>query len=186
MRVFRDDLIDLRNGGSYPRVYADRQNYQRGKGIGSIFSSIYSSVVPLIKSALRIGKNVAATPVGRSIVKEAKKTAMKAGLNVVNDALRGENVFQSTKRELRSAGRRALNLGAQEVQNRTRPSSTPRSIVKIAGRASRALTSQVRRPRQKRPTATASGAQRKSLARRMAALRRAKLVKRGKRKDLFG
>lgn len=82
---------------------------QRGAGIGSIFSSLYNTVVPLVKSALGFGSRVARSQVGRQVAKSVKKRAMKAGLNVVNDALQGENVLDSTRREVKRAGGKVLS-----------------------------------------------------------------------------
>ena len=84
-------------------IYQSQMQSMRGAGIGSIFSNIYSSVMPFIKSAFRIGSKAAKSKVGRSLAKKAKKKAMKAGLNVVSDALQGKNVINSTKRELNKA-----------------------------------------------------------------------------------
>ena len=76
--------------------YARDISMQRGGGVGSIFSSIYSSVVPLVRSALK-------SQVGQSLLKDAKSTAVRAGLDVVGDALDGENVLESTKRHMKQA-----------------------------------------------------------------------------------
>ena len=86
-------------------VYQSQMQSMRGAGIGSIFSNIYTSVMPFIKSALKIGSKAAKSKVGKAMVKKAKKKAMKAGLNVVSDALQGKNVVESTKRELNKAKR---------------------------------------------------------------------------------
>jgi hypothetical protein len=108
MRVYRSNHY-LQAGAGFNRhldnvqVYPYDQYYNRGDGVGSIFRSLYSTVVPLVKSAFRIGKKALATPVGQAVKKAAKRTAMRAGLNVVNDALAGENIIKSTKKQLKSA-----------------------------------------------------------------------------------
>lgn len=141
MRVFRSDKFIMRGTGVGQKKHESELNFRyqsdlyrrRGAGIGSIFSSIYSTVVPLIKSALRIGSRVVKSPVGRSVVNSAKKTAMKAGLNVVNDALRGENVVQSTKRELKKAkGVLARNVARKVL--RAHPAPPPAKKSKKRGR----------------------------------------------------
>lgn len=81
---------------------------QRGQGIGQIFSSMYNSIIPLVKSALGIGSKVVKSKVGQKAVKSIKKRAMDAGINVVNDALKGENVIQSTKKQLKRAGEEVI------------------------------------------------------------------------------
>lgn len=108
MRVYRSNHY-LQAGTGFNRqldnvqVYPYDQYYNRGDGVGSIFRSLYSTVVPLVKSAFRIGQKALATPVGQAVKKAAKRTAMRAGLNVVNDALSGENIIKATKRELKAA-----------------------------------------------------------------------------------
>lgn len=107
MRVFRSSEYLQRGAGFHRQLdnvqmYPYDQYYNRGDGIGSIFRSLYSTVVPIVKSAFRIGKKAMATPVGQAVKKAAKRTAMSAGLNVVNSALDGERVDKAIKRELKS------------------------------------------------------------------------------------
>ena len=84
-------------------IYQSELYHRRGAGIGSIFSNIYSSVIPFLKGAFKVGSKVAKSSAGRTIAKNVKKKAMRAGLNVVGDALQGKNVVQSTKREVKKA-----------------------------------------------------------------------------------
>lgn len=81
---------------------------QRGQGIGQIFSSMYNTIVPLVKSALGIGSRVMKSKIGQQAVKSIKKRAMDAGINVVSDALQGENVLKSTKKQLKRAGEKVI------------------------------------------------------------------------------
>ena len=87
-------------GGNY---YEDP--YQAGAGIGSVFSKLFSNVVPIVKSIFNVGKQAAATPLGQAVIRDAKKTAMQAGLNVVNDAMEGKNILQSTRDQVKGATR---------------------------------------------------------------------------------
>lgn len=144
MRVLNTGKMAMR--GSYPRDLAMAYNAelarQRGNGIGSIFSSLYNSVVPLVKSALGIGSRVAKSQIGRQVAKSVKKRAMKAGLNVVNDALQGENVLKSTRREIKKAGGSVLSDVLAKKRGKKRP------------KANRGKRSKPKRPR--RPTLFAS------------------------------
>lgn len=72
----------------------------QGGGIGSIFSNIFRGVVPFVGKLLGLGKRAAQGPVGRAVVKAARKTAMDAGLNLASDVLKGENVKASLKQNL--------------------------------------------------------------------------------------
>lgn len=105
MRVHESKKLELRGRGRNDLLLAHRHEFERmrGAGVGSVFSSLFSSVIPIVKSAYRVGENAIKTPLGQKIAKTVKKQAVKAGINVVRDALRGENIFKSTKREVKSA-----------------------------------------------------------------------------------
>lgn len=90
--------------GSIMPAYGAGAHYElRGAGIGSIFSNIFRGVVPIVKKVLGLGARAIKTPIGKSIVKEAKKTALEAGLNVMGDALQGKNVVKSAKQQAKKA-----------------------------------------------------------------------------------
>lgn len=101
MRVFTSDRYLMRGtGGEW--LY-DEGALVRGKGVGSIFSRIFSSVVPYVMRGIDLGKRAIKSEVGKKITKTLKRTATEAGLNVVSDALQGKNVIDSAKRELKKA-----------------------------------------------------------------------------------
>lgn len=107
MRVYTTDRYYMRGRGGL--MASDPDGFIRGRGIASIFGRIFSSVVPLVKGALNIGKRVAKSDVGRSLAKEVKKSATQAGINVVSDALKGKNIIQSSKRALAQVGENVGN-----------------------------------------------------------------------------
>lgn len=99
----------------------------RGAGIGSIFSNVFRGVIPLVS---RLFKTVSKTPVGKSLLKKAKKTGLKAGINVVSDTLRGENVLKSAKKHSKSAAKElkqgAVKTAVKALQGQAASSSSPR------------------------------------------------------------
>jgi len=122
MRLFTSDRYLMRGRGfnGYPLSFtADDGALVRGKGVGSIFTRIFSSVVPFIKGAFKIGKKAAQSSVGKSLAREVKRSAAEAGLNVVADALQGKNVLQSSKENLIKArnrvGKRVEQLGKTAI-----------------------------------------------------------------------
>jgi len=121
MKVYNSDALWMHGRG-----VRDLQEV-RGAGIGSIFSSLYSSLVPIVKSALRLGKRAASSSVGRQLTKELKRSVSKAGLNVVADSLAGENILESSKREMKKAtkelGRKAATVVAKEMIQPPPPTS---------------------------------------------------------------
>jgi len=110
--------------GSLPSGYEDDQfeNIRRGSGLGSIFSSIFSHVVPFVKSALRLGKRAAMSSVGRELTKHLKKSATNAGVAVVNDALQGKNILESSKYQVdkvaKSMGKKLSTMSERAVRGK--------------------------------------------------------------------
>jgi hypothetical protein len=126
MRVYTTDRYYMRGrGGLYA---ADPDAYIRGRGIGSIFGRIFSSVVPIVRGALGIGSKIAKSKVGQELAKEVKKSATQAGVNVVSDALKGRNILQSSKEALSQASKNVgnkleelTNPAPLRVEKRSRP-----------------------------------------------------------------
>ncbi len=73
--------------------------YQRGAGIGSVFSGLFRSLLPVAKS------------VGRAVGKQALST----GAQVAADALAGHNVGQSLEQHGREAASALLNKGVRKL-----------------------------------------------------------------------
>ena len=74
---------------------------QRGRGVGSVFRAFAQFVLPALKA---IGKNIISSPtvrkLGKATLKGVKRTAVDAGLNIANDALAGENIIDSIKKNV--------------------------------------------------------------------------------------
>lgn len=103
-------------GGAFPyspaftmRVHHSDLYHMRGSGIGGIFSSIVRMLVPFAKTLFGVGKRVAASPIGKQVLKSAKRSAVKAGLDLAQDTLAGENVGKSIKRRAKQAGKQMLD-----------------------------------------------------------------------------
>ena len=95
----------------------DPEGMRRGAGIGSLFSSIFSSVVPFVKGALNLGAQAAKSSVAKKLKKDLKRTATQAGLNVVADALQGKNVLQSSKEQVAKAAKILGQRASKTVRN---------------------------------------------------------------------
>lgn len=72
---------------------------QRGRGIGSIFASLFKAVVPAFKS---IGRAIIKSPITKSALSTAKNKAIDAGIQIAADALSGENIGQSISKNLKT------------------------------------------------------------------------------------
>lgn len=70
---------------------------QRGYGLGSVFSSLFRRVAPLLKrGAMTLGKQ-----------------ALKTGVNVANDVLQGDNIGEAFKNRATASAKR---LGRKALQ----------------------------------------------------------------------
>ena len=112
MHVYHSDLIFQKGrgiaygGGGDAAAAAAAFNraitLQRGRGIGSFLTGLYSAVKPIFRAIV--------SPSSRKLLrKAAKRVAIESGVNVVKDALAGENILQSTKRNLRAAKDQIIN-----------------------------------------------------------------------------
>ena len=84
---------------------------QLGAGLGSIFSSLFRSLVPVAKGAAKtigkIAKNEGVRSAGRYLKKEAGRAAIDTAL----EALDGKTVGVAAKKRLKSATRNILQAG---------------------------------------------------------------------------
>lgn len=87
-------------GGAYTLSVQDQL---RGAGLGAIFTNVFRGVFPLLKGIFRVGKSVAKSKIGKSVLNRAKKTGLKAGINVVGDTLQGKNVLKAAKSRTKEA-----------------------------------------------------------------------------------
>ena len=83
---------------------------QYGKGFFSIFSKLLPFVKGVFQKIMPVAKKVASHPTVRQAASQLKDHAIDAGLNVANDALKGENIGESLKRE-------AANVGINTAQD---------------------------------------------------------------------
>lgn len=67
-------------------------SFQRGYGIGSVFSRFFKWIVPIIKSN--------AMPIAKKIGKKAAESAVKTAVNIATDTIDGKDVKASAKRRI--------------------------------------------------------------------------------------
>lgn len=79
-------------------LYHKRRYVQHGRGVGSIFRSLLSTVLPALKT---LGKEIITSPITKKALHTIKKKALNAGLKIAKDTLHGENVGQSITKKLR-------------------------------------------------------------------------------------
>ena len=116
--------------------YHSGLRWQRGSGIGSLFSGIFRGLMPVARSAVKtIGKVARSAPI-RSAGKALKKEATKAAVETALEALEGQPVGRKAKQRLKSATRGILLNAARQADTnneyRTQNSSRKRKTPSIA------------------------------------------------------
>ena len=74
-----------------------------GRGIGGIFRGIYKFFRPLLNFLIPSLKKAVKSETGRKLIKQAKKSALKAGVKTLSDVSTGENVGESMTKNLKKA-----------------------------------------------------------------------------------
>jgi len=77
--------------------------YQRGRGIGSIFSGLMRGFAPIARMGLNFGKRVVTSDLAKNIAGQALDTGKKLALNMAADLLEGRNVKDSAQEQLDEA-----------------------------------------------------------------------------------
>ena len=98
------DQYYLDQSGSGLPVYVGNR-YIRGSGLGSIFSGLLRSAVPLLKAG------------GKHLLKEGAK----AGLQVVGDVMEGRNIKDSLKTRAKATGKQLFQQAVGGVKRNILP-----------------------------------------------------------------
>ena len=91
-------------------VYMGRRR-QRGHGIGSLFGSLVSAVKPFaFKGISTLAKNFLpkVASVGKNLVTNVGKEALKTGVNIATDYLAGKNPRQAAVSQLAHTGQQVM------------------------------------------------------------------------------
>ena len=104
-------------------VHANRQEH--GGGIGSFFSMIFKSLMPLAKKAVGLGSTAIKSKAGQNVIKAAKEIAIDTGKKAIKDVIEGksvkeaaaDNIKAATKRAAKTVKRTAKEAGLEVVQD---------------------------------------------------------------------
>lgn len=77
--------------------------YQRGRGLGSIFSGLFRGFMPALNMGLEVGKKFLQTDIGKNISGAIAETGRSAIKNITADLLEGKNPATSAQEELTNA-----------------------------------------------------------------------------------
>lgn len=106
---FKNQLKGQVGGGSIKGFVAPR--YQSGKGFGSILGGLLRMISPVTRSIIR-------SPVIRSIGNTIKKEALKSGIGVANDLVKGRNFKNSIKTRGKKAGKKIMKKSASRINKK--------------------------------------------------------------------
>lgn len=117
--------------------YLTRTGYgsMTGAGIGTVFSTVFKTLLPVFKGLLKVGSTVAKSPAGQAIKNEIIKSGLKTGIGVVGDALRGANIKKSAKSHVveqvkqfpANVSRAVLKVATNKSQKRPMTDKPPKS-----------------------------------------------------------
>ena len=105
------------------RIIHRGRPFMRGAGVGSVFKSLYSWLIPLFKtgakSALKSGTRLAKSKVAKTIVKEAKKEIKKGGINALSEIIAGKDPLPKIKSDVGAAQAKISKAVKRHASNPT-------------------------------------------------------------------
>ena len=82
---------------------------QKGRGIGGLLRAASSLFKPLFRTVGSTALKVARSDAGKAIGKAVKEQAITSAKNIALDTLRGENIKDSVRNEVKNARKRVSN-----------------------------------------------------------------------------
>ena len=92
-----------------------RQRIQVGRGIGSILSVFWNAIAPFAKQLFKWGRKALSSGTAKEIGKNVASTALEKGVSAITDAMSGEPIRDTVKKNLKEAGSDILASGITEV-----------------------------------------------------------------------
>lgn len=83
--------------------------FQRGRGFGSFFSTVFRTLKPLLSMGLSTGKKILTSEAAKSVGRTALDIGKDSLKNIAVDVLTGKNVKESLDKELESAKEKIAN-----------------------------------------------------------------------------
>lgn len=112
------------------RVHPRDLPRMRGAGVGSFFTNIFSDLLPLGEKVVDVTKKALQSDMGKAVVEAAKRKAVETGINVAEEALRGQNVKAAAKEHIKRAGKElveeTVDMGKRKRGGGKRNASTKR------------------------------------------------------------
>ena len=96
---------------------------QRGRGFGSLFSSLFRYAVPALKT---LGGKIMNSSITRNVGKTLANSAMQGGLSLAADGLAGKNVGESFSKNIEKARQDVASTLRKEAVSRRPPAKRKR------------------------------------------------------------
>ena len=96
---------------------------QQGAGLGSIFSGLFRTLMPVAKTAVKTVGKIAKSDGVRSAGRYLKKEATRAAIDTALEALNGKQVGVAAKKRLKNATKNILQASRNRIE--TPSSKTP-------------------------------------------------------------
>lgn len=77
--------------------------YQRGRGIGALFSGLLRGFAPIARMGLNLGRKVISSDLVKNVAGQALNSGKKLALGMAADLLEGKNIKESAEEQLNEA-----------------------------------------------------------------------------------
>jgi len=78
---------------------------QRGRGIGSFFTTLFRALTPVKNMALSLGKKAVQSNLGKELINEAKQTALQSGIHMASNVLNKKDITDGVEDDLLQGGK---------------------------------------------------------------------------------
>lgn len=84
-------------------IFHHGSDFQQGRGIGSLFSGLFRTLVPIARAGANLGKRVLKSDFVQNLSKQALQHGAEMAKNVAADLLQGKNFSESASEQLEEA-----------------------------------------------------------------------------------
>ena len=92
-----------------------KRKVQVGRGLGTIFSTIFRKVAPIARTLFNVGKRLFKSAPVQRVAKSAADSALDSGVRVIDDVVQGKNLKDSLKENITKVANDVGNKAASEA-----------------------------------------------------------------------
>ena len=129
LSTFLSQIIQFEYGKAIKKVrkidnvimFRARKKVQIGRGVGGVVLRLLPRIIPVLKTAFKwisgLFRGKTAKKIVRATAHAAAKSAAQAGVKTLQDAVTGENIGKSLKKNITTAGNEVLSSAIKQVEN---------------------------------------------------------------------